>query len=522
MHSSTIAKAPPVYRPSGKVSWHAPLTLLFVGIPGAVTLGWLYALWSHYSPAAFISMLGLALFSVFVGAWSWFVLRKGHSRSRRFNVVAGGFLGFVALWVQWVLWIRMGFDQGPKMAIVFATSSPLGWVGFLGLLSERLTQLEPNRFLVHWLPLLWAAEAALLLWLPASIARMAADEPYSEIARAWSVKDVEGELWWDAGSSSELRARLEHEGVNFLLSLPRAVEVSATVASQWWTVSIAGSKVAADPVARWLDVGVVVQTRDEKGKVKSERSLVVSEWIVSEAEYDELAEHLRGKAVQAPISEDDNAPYPLRPTPPELADAVEALQREAFVRASQLAAPHRDSSNSAVRADALRICALCRAREEAWGEAFGDYLALFELESTAMNALQLATTSVMCGELARGEAWFEKACQINADGRSIPWPKLHTNFLSALEQKGEFSAGLPYVERLRDMFQGMTTTDDHVVFMHGFPFLSVFLERSLPYLRASKAEAEVVAWYESMRDHLDMGGQAKLDQWLATMPRAGM
>ena len=268
------------------------MKLPLLGVPGIAVLAGLYALWLRYSPAALISLFGLALFSVFVGSIAWFVLKKGHSRSRRFNALAGALLGFIALWVQWVAWIAMSFDRGPALASLFATSGPVAWISFLGMLTDRLTQLEPDRFLVHWLPLLWAAEAITVVWLPAAIARLSAAEPYSEAASAWAIKDVEGELWWDCGMSSELRARLEQEGVAFLLAMPRAVDIAATVASQWWTVAVSGSKVTADPAARWLNVDIVIQTRAENGKVKTERSPIVADWVVTEAEYDQVAAHL--------------------------------------------------------------------------------------------------------------------------------------------------------------------------------------------------------------------------------------
>lgn len=137
-----------------------------------------------------------------------------------------------------------------------------------------------------------------------------------------------------------------------------------------------------------------------------------------------------------------------------------------------------------------------------------------------MNAVQLASTSVMCGELARGQVWFERASELNSETNSVPWPTMHMNFLSALADKGELVAGMPHVEWLKRMYEAMRTTDDHFVFMRGMPFLGVFLEKSLPFLRASKSEPEVLACYYSMREHLDPEGQAKLDEWTSSLPSA--
>lgn len=496
----------PVYVASGKIAWSAPFKLILLGVPGMALLAWLYALWLGHSPAAPISLFGLMLFSVFFGAYAWFVLKRAHSRSRRFNVWGGAFLGFVGLWVHWVLWIRMGFDQGPTLAGYFITAGPVGSVKLLGQLAERLAQLEPKRFLVHWLPLLWLAEAAILVKLPSVIARTLSDEPYSEVLGAWASADVTGELWWDGGLSSELRSRLEEEGVSFLLSMTRAGEFGLSAGAQWWTASVICQKVAADPAARWLTVSIVEYRRGADGKTKTERFPVVADWIVDATDYDRLVSHLR----DAPQATN----LPESATPRELLPAVAAMEADDFGRAIDLAEDLRNHPDGVLRADALRLCALCLARLEKWNRAFDDYHALFACEPSVMNALQLATTSVMAGQLARGQAWFEKAGQLNGEAQKMPWPDLHTHFLSALAQKGEWAAGLPHVEWLRDMFMGMSSSDDNFVFMHGMPFLSVFFEKSLPFLRASMAEPEVVAWYEAMRGHLDAAGQEKLTAWL--------
>lgn len=500
----------PTYAPSGKFPWQAPFKALLYGIPGAALLGALYALLLHYSPAALISVFGLMLFSVLSGVMCCMVLKTAHSRSLPFNAMVGGILGFVMLWVHWALWMRMGFDAGPQLAGHFITSGPVGWVSMLILLDQRLRELEPERFMVNWLSLLWFVEAAILVWLPALIAKMQAQDTYSETARAWAEDDINGELWWDGGMSSELRSRLEEEGVDFLCRLPRAVEIGTPVASQWWTVGVKGQKVESDPTARWITISVVEQKRDENGKVKSTRTPIVVNWNIDAADYARLAEHLTRSTSNFAIAAD-------APTPRELEAAVAAMQADQFAEAIELADPLRNHSDPALRADTLRLTALCLARLEKWEKAFDEYHALFAIERSALNALQLATTSVMAGELARGQTWFEKASQINIDTEEMPWPTLHTNFLSALGNAGQWAAGLPHIEWLRDMYQSVVISDDHFLFMRDMPFLSVFFEKSLPVLQASMSGQEVIAWYAAMAQHLDAEGQEKITNWLSSL-----
>lgn len=129
-------------------------------------------------------------------------------------------------------------------------------------------------------------------------------------------------------------------------------------------------------------------------------------------------------------------------------------------------------------------------------------------------------TSVVDGQLLRGQAWFEKADEINRQTKEIPQPLLRTNFLSALEQAGEFSAAKPHLDWLANAYRAARTTDDHQLWVYGLPFFRVFLNKSLTILRVCYIEQDVKVWYESMRDELDEQGKDAIDRHVAALAPA--
>jgi hypothetical protein len=507
----TTTQSLPVYVPSGKTSPRLPAALLLAGIPGIALCAGLYALWLHHSPNTLISLFGLMLFSVFSGLAAWYAVHRGHCRSFRVCAWAGVLLAALGCWLHWGIFLYLDYDRGAELAWHWFTSGPAGWMTLLGLLAQRVRELEPARFGASWLAFWWALEALLLIWIPAWMARMVPEEPYSEAQGCWADKDVTEELWWDGGLSSELASRLAEDGVDFLLVLPRAVEVGLTVASEWWTISLKCFQVEADPTARWLSVGIVVQKREDNGKVSSQRTPVVSYWQLSAADYTRLVERLRTPAVPWQREEPAPAAAPLDA-------AVAAFESGSPALALSLAENLRTSDDPATRADALRLCALSLSRLECWDKAYDDFHALFAVEPGARNALQLATTSVMAGQTARGAEWFAKAEQLNADSQQIAWPTLLTGYLSALANRGEWAAGLPQLERLRGFYESLPSSDDHFLYTHDLPFLGAFLEKSLPFLQATRSPAEIRAWYGAMAENLDEDGQQKIAEWLAELP----
>lgn len=205
------------------------------------------------------------------------------------------------------------------------------------------------------------------------------------------------------------------------------------------------------------------------------------------------------------------------PVSPELQPALDAYQRDEFARVFALAAPHAGHRALQLRADANRLCALALCGLDRHADAFDHWLALFECEPSAHNALQLATTSVMCDEVDRGEAWLEKFDGINARSDEMSPVLARTNFLSALVQRGKMSRALHYLDGLKEVYAQVGSTDSTLLYLRGIPPFGVFLESSLPILRATLSPANVRSWYDTLDGRLDADGRRALDAWIASL-----
>ncbi|MGH8083554.1 MAG: hypothetical protein ACREP7_23465 [Lysobacter sp.] len=212
---------------------------------------------------------------------------------------------------------------------------------------------------------------------------------------------------------------------------------------------------------------------------------------------------------------DDTSPAPIAP---ELESALAALQRGDFHATLELARGQIEASVPETRADAQRLCAMALSELDRYPDAFEHWHALFELEPSAHNALQLATVSVMCNEVDRGGAWLTHCEQINATTHEIPPVSARTNFLSALNRAGHSEAALVHLQWLREVFAQVHVTDSNYLYMRGVPFFGAFLDNSLPMLQTQLAPAQVREWYAELDGKLDEDGQATLRNWIAALP----
>jgi hypothetical protein len=394
----------------------------------------------------------------------------------------------------------------------------------------------------HWGPMLGALLDALAVGgMGVATFRSQVETPYSERAHAWARQSFQGELWCTQDPAG-LLADLRERGVSHLLDMPRAMDLRFTPpGATWQTLRLTGMRVEADPQARWVSLRLITHSRDERGKVSLAVQPCLAQWQVGADAYQALAAHLAQPDPQAtrynfppdesgeghpggPLGSNADAPAAQstdtaesRPTPDELVPALAAFEAGQHGAAVQLAQSHRHHPDAAVRADASRLCALALSRQSKWDEAFEHFHALFDLEPHTLNALQLATTSVMAGELVRGQAWYERACELNQTEREMPSARLCTNFISALDQAGEQAATLPLLDALAQQYRACGVTDAQYLWSSGLPFLEEFLRRSWALQVRFKPLPELRQWYAALAAGLDESGQFCVAQFLTEM-----
>lgn len=206
------------------------------------------------------------------------------------------------------------------------------------------------------------------------------------------------------------------------------------------------------------------------------------------------------------------------PAPPALRPAAAALARGEFKSALAVAAAQLAARDDSIRDQARRLCAQSLVGLERWDDAFDHWLTLFDDQPSAFNALQLATTSVMCDEAERGEAWLERFNQLNA--RDLPPALARREFVGALAARGEMSLALPHLQWLRDTYLQLHGTEPAFLQQRGVPPFEAFLADSLPILRGALSPLDVRSWYSALDGQLDERGQQQLHQWVAGLAQA--
>ena len=486
----------PRYAPSNRVGGRGAFYLASGGLFSAMLVGGLY-LWARGETGSFVTIALCDLLFVMVFAIAAHTLfRIVRSRAPRFNRIAAAAWVALALLPWWLVAVHGRFA---------------------GI--EAPTALQHYAVLVPTL-LFLALEACILGLLPVLLSGQIASEPFSEKAGQWAEKDFSLETLWPDIGADALLEHLRNDGPSALATLePAAGRTAGTLASSWSTLKIEGRSVESDPDARWLSLYRVESQRTDSGSIKSTDIPLAESWPVSADDYNLL----RTRAVAPDDTDATNnvaartpATAPANPTdaptPVELEPAVAALDAGNHAAALTMALPHCQHPDAPVRNDAHRLAALCLSRLERWPEAFEHYYALFEHEPRAFNALQLATSSVMAGELLRGQAWFQKADELNQADRTMAPAELRTGFLSALRQAGEYEACLPHLEWMAGLYASLRTTDSHLLWMNRIPPFQEYLDRSADILRELMPPAQCAEWYARHAGDLAPEWRALLDR----------
>lgn len=505
------------YTPSGRINAAGLWRIAVYGVPLIAVFSWAYANVLILDPPAFFAPLATLIFTAACAVTITTLLEKTHSRSPQFNIVVAVVLVLFAYWVRWLVFFRA---MSVSTATEFALSDPLSALKFLWDYGVARAAADPSEFSAFASSLIWALEFVVLGGLSIHLARDQALKPYSETCKAWTIDEAGGEVFLGATPPEDIRRWLENDGVSSLMTMPRADRLQATpLASTWSTLKITGHKLEGDTSTFWLTLEHVSSLRTSEGKVKSFAEDIFKYWQISPEDYARLMAYLHDAERTAPEEKDDDSSASSmdRPTPEALQPALAALQAGNSATALALAEGYRTHPDTHVSMDAVNLCALALSELKRWPEAYDAFLQLYERLPTAQNALQLASTSVMAGQLIRGQAWYDRAESINTQTGEMPSPRLRTAFLSALEQAGEFEACEPLLAWLRDCYSTVSSTDSQILWNYGLPFFSEFLRKSLPLLRPHLDDAQLHAWYAVIRPQLDTDGQRAIDEHLSSI-----
>ncbi|MES3022095.1 MAG: hypothetical protein V4857_10990 [Pseudomonadota bacterium] len=497
------------YRPSGRFPPEALWCTLLCAL-ATVPLAWLYARLTFHNPLVPVNIVATGGYAVALGTLGMLVARYGKVRHPLKMARLGCAIGLFGWYCQWAAWLAA--LSGANDA---NTAPAPGMIGFalhpaaMARIAFQIKDAGLWTLFGHPVPgalllLVWLAELLILATVPRLMGQVRAHAPFCEASDRWAERILLPKKFCFIEDAPLLLASLErnpdalldvlppwpgHMGRHARLVLYRCGKGEAYVSITNEELSLRDGKV------RWRDTRVADFLR--LGQAGADRLVLMC-------------------SKPSPARADDEA----APDPPELELAIAHLNDDAFGQAIAEARPHTRSDKLLCRSDANRICALACSRLGQWEAAFGHWHALFLDEPSANTAVQLATSSVMAGSVARGETWLLKAGDINEDTGEMPAIALQTNFIDALGNSGRAREALPYLEAVRRLYERMHVTDPHFLQSRRIPYFSAFLEHSAPILAAALSAEQVHDWYAAMLPHIDQHGKTALCSWLAQGMRA--
>ncbi len=473
------------YEPSGRIGARAVTVTTVWGTLSALLIGGLY-LWARSRAGGFISIVLCDLVLLIVIAVAMPILFRGaESRSQRFN--------------RWVAAIWTG-----------VVLLPWWWVALGGRFASLESGTSLWQYVAHVLALLdMALECVVLGFIAIVCSQGVAKAPYSETAQRWASHDFILDKHWDGENSLVLVERIRMSGIGALLALKPASDAAIPeLTTHWRSIRIVGCQVESDPTARWIQLAWIENRRgtDDDTDGKTERVDPLSFFAnVQNSDYQALraqASAVETISVTNDSSNEASVPETDLPTAVELEAAAAALESGEYTAALAIALDHCQHADIHVRSDANRVAALCLERLERWNEAFVRYQTLYEVERTPFNALQLACTSVMAGELERGKVWFNTADELNQAQPALRPVELRTGFLYALQQAGNFAECVPHLEWLVGIYRDFETTDSQLLLTHRVPPFEEFLAKSHTILKEVRSPLELRSWYRTQGDGL--------------------
>lgn len=494
----------PFYQASGRV----PATLVpafLLGVLAMLPLAWAYV-WLIVRAPLVLNLFIAFAYSCCLGLLVSFMAAGAKVRNPDWMSRTGVLLALAGWYGQWAAWIavmaaknssRFAGMPVPELFLAFA-ADPIAMLRFaIELGGSGALHLGNWRVPGFILGLIWLGELAMHLMAPPLLGRMRAEQPFCEASDSWAEKLEVSRRFALLGD--EDADALAAEPARLLALLVPLARPDAPDYAQLALYRCKGSDT-------FLSITNVRTHPGDGGRSEQKKTPLLEYLRLPDVDPDALL----ARWAQPPVGTGEAE----APTPPELAPAVVSLQDGAHAEALAAAARHTDAARPAVRTDALRICALACSRLERWEEASRHWRALFDHESSAHNALQVATSSVMAGALATGIEWVEKAAALNATSAELPGLQIWTNFVTALGRAGQAQAAMPYLDKIRQVYADLGTTDPTSLHLRRVPFFSAFLDNSRPLVCAALDREAGRQWYASLLPSLDEDGRQELGAWL--------
>lgn len=498
------------YIPSGRVpaaAFPIALAVAFAALPAS----WAYAWLMLNAPAIFDPFIAV-VFSLGIGLLVRYAAAKAKVRSVRWMGRAGLLIGLFAWYCQWAAWSALllhdpALPEGSAALLPLFAELIMSPASLASVMSEAA---KVGTFSVgDWrvsgvlLGALWCVELFIHLVFPYQAGQRRAALPFCETAGKWAVKIPVPIRFALIEQPEVLTGMVEARPDQLIAALAPCYESDPSSYSRLVLYACEGAH-------HYVSLDNVVVARDEKGDTRITDESVLEFLRLPYVAPDELMRRLADLAPAPAPGVDDTA----EPTPPELLPALAHLDAGRFDAALAVAVQYTGAATDTLRIDAVRLCAIACSQLGRWHDAVGYWQALLDEQATAHDALQLATSLVMAGDMPGALAAVEQSRDLNRETGEMPDMLILMSAVGALSGAGKMAEAMPFLEDIREAYVQLGVTDPTFLYVRGMPVFGEFLERSWPIVRAGLKPDHWRGWYLAMLPHLDTNGKTQLNEWL--------
>lgn len=285
------------YQHSGAIGGLSPILMLVLGGAAAPLLAWLYAQLIDINPLVYVNFLGTLFFAGVLGGLIGAGAKLGHCRNPVIATAIGAVMGALALYLYWVFWSQAFSQEYKAVAGVVSAFGDNQWVFSPGAIFELFGVIGKTGL---WsmggitptgggLYAIWGVEALIIVGGSAFVAySVIGDEPYCEDCGDWVPEArVIGRLKPDTDAAS-LRAGLERGDFSVVEQLTPADEGDDAIRFDFASCKHCGER-------NYLSA-VHLKRKVEKGQVKWDEDKLLTNLVISSANYNKLYRALRQSA----------------------------------------------------------------------------------------------------------------------------------------------------------------------------------------------------------------------------------
>ena len=170
--------------------------------------------------------------------------------------------------------------------------------------------------------------------------------------------------------------------------------------------------------------------------------------------------------------------------------------------------------------EAHKIMGQVSINRHRYADAVFHFQHVVAIQPSADSWFNLATASVLSGDVEQGEQAFEKALHIcveqgNSAYPSVPFMRLY--FCCALIEKNAIESAFHQVNILRSNYEKVRNTDQLFLQQRGLPSLQHTMKVAEDLFRKAREHFDFETWLAEFAGRLDPAGQALLEHMRLTL-----